>query len=163
MKCLAAGMDDYLSKPFKAGDLQEVLGRWELSQASGAAVEEISLNLPDAPVPVDVERLLDAAGGDPGDLQSLVGLYMGQMIAEIEKLKVATEAGDAPAIEQITHMCAGSSAMCGMDAIVGPLRELELLSHESRLESAAELTVQIGHEFGRIKLFLDKHLKQVPA
>jgi signal transduction histidine kinase/DNA-binding response OmpR family regulator len=27
-RCLAAGMDDYLAKPFRAGDLRRVLGKW---------------------------------------------------------------------------------------------------------------------------------------
>jgi signal transduction histidine kinase/CheY-like chemotaxis protein len=27
-RCIAAGMDDYLAKPFRAGDLRRVLGRW---------------------------------------------------------------------------------------------------------------------------------------
>jgi CheY-like chemotaxis protein len=34
-RCLAAGMDDYLAKPFRAGDLRRVLGRW-LPGASGS-------------------------------------------------------------------------------------------------------------------------------
>ena len=27
-RCIAAGMDDYLAKPFRAGDLRRVLGKW---------------------------------------------------------------------------------------------------------------------------------------
>ena len=33
-RCLAAGMDDYLAKPFKIAQLSEVLERWSLRAAS---------------------------------------------------------------------------------------------------------------------------------
>lgn len=34
-KCLAAGMDDYLSKPFTTAQLKEVIGRWIPSRFEG--------------------------------------------------------------------------------------------------------------------------------
>lgn len=34
-KCLAAGMDDYLSKPFTSAQLKEVMGRWIPSRFEG--------------------------------------------------------------------------------------------------------------------------------
>jgi CheY-like chemotaxis protein len=34
-KCLAVGMDDYLSKPVRKGDLQSALIKWIVPQNSG--------------------------------------------------------------------------------------------------------------------------------
>jgi HPt (histidine-containing phosphotransfer) domain-containing protein len=52
------------------------------------------------------------------------------------RLAAAIAAGAAEEVRQIAHRCAGSSASCGMLGVVPPLRDLERMGKEKRLEAA---------------------------
>jgi signal transduction histidine kinase/CheY-like chemotaxis protein/HPt (histidine-containing phosphotransfer) domain-containing protein len=153
-KCLAAGMDDYVSKPVRPEELATVLERWLADDAvsvepAGATLEEI---LP----PVDVERLHQMMGDDPEEVADILGVYLGQMAESLERLTTAVESGDAVEVELIAHNCVGVSATCGMSAVVAPLRELERLGREKRLAGAGPLSAQVGREYERVRLFLQE-------
>jgi CheY-like chemotaxis protein len=136
-KCLAAGMDDYLSKPVRPEDVRAVIERWatkasleDTAVARDSAVEtanvlvstEMIMN--DKP-PVDMDRLNEFTEGNPENMTELVTLYVTQTTGQLEQLAVAVKGSDAPTIKRLAHSCAGASATCGMQRIVVPLRELE--------------------------------------
>jgi HPt (histidine-containing phosphotransfer) domain-containing protein len=84
-----------------------------------------------------------------------------QMSENIEKLAAAIEAGNAGELDLIAHNCAGTSANCGMVAVVQPLRELERMGREGSLAGAEALRQQVVSEFQRVKLFLLDNLAPV--
>jgi CheY-like chemotaxis protein/HPt (histidine-containing phosphotransfer) domain-containing protein len=155
-KCLAVGMDDYISKPVKSDELVQVLQRVfpgstnDKESASGIA-EEVS-------PPVDLARLHEAMGDE---LCEILDIYLVQMSENLEKLTAAIEAGNAGDVNLIAHNCAGTSANCGMVAVVEPLRNLERKGRENQLEGAVILGAQINKEFERVKLFLNENLAQL--
>jgi two-component system, sensor histidine kinase and response regulator len=155
-KCLAVGMDDYISKPVKSEDLAQVLQR--VFAASINDKDPVSCVAEEVSPPVDLARLHDAMGDELGDI---LDLYLGQMSENLEKLTAAIEAGNAGDVDLIAHTCAGSSANCGMVAVVEPLRNLERMGRENQLEGAVILGAQINKEFERVKLFLNENLEQV--
>jgi FOG: CheY-like receiver len=158
-KCIAAGMDDYISKPVKTEQLASVFKSF-LAEA-GQSMKAVSRTSDGILPPVDMERLFQAMGDEPEERQEILGVYLNQMSGSLEKLNVAIESGDAEEIDLIAHNCAGASANCGMVAVVEPLRELERLGRENRLAGASLLNAEICREFQRVKLFLQQNVGQV--
>jgi CheY-like chemotaxis protein len=165
-KCIAAGMDDYITKPIHTDDLERVLEQWSppwSSQTSprparkpegdpGAAAREVL-------VPVDKERLLDAVGKEGQIPPAFVEFYRSQMSEELNRLKSAIRSDSAEEVIQLAHGCAGMNANCGMLAVVAPLRELERMGREGNLAGAERIAEKVNFDFARISLFLTTMLE----
>jgi hypothetical protein len=83
------------------------------------------------------------------------------MTSNLEKLGLAIEAGNAEQVNLIAHNCAGTSANCGMNAVVSPLKELERMGRDKELAGASALREEVCREFERIEVFLEEHLQPV--
>jgi CheY-like chemotaxis protein/HPt (histidine-containing phosphotransfer) domain-containing protein len=184
-KCLEGGMDDYLAKPVRPEDIRAVIERWGgiagtseplvPTDAAPVAVTPSTAPAPAAPFPpgpdtdppVDMERLLDFANGNPENLRELINLYVEQTTGQIDKLESAARAGDAPELQRVAHSCAGASATCGMATLVPLLKNLERMGHERNLADALPLCEQARRQFERIRNFLndyqEHHQTSIPS
>jgi CheY-like chemotaxis protein len=178
-KCLAAGMDDYLSKPVRPEELRNVIERWGAQlhpDAEAAPLESVSPPPVETPPamsespspaavepPVDMERLNDFADGDPANLRELVDLYFRQTDDQIGKLDEAIRNAVAPDIKRIAHSCAGSSSTCGMNRIGILFREMERAAAENRIGPVPRLFREVREEYARIKEFLARQMADAAA
>jgi PAS domain S-box-containing protein len=191
-KCLAAGMDDYASKPVRPGELQAVVERWLPASGVQATGEEGEKGRrgegesrqgrdslvpgspspllpfsPSSPVadPVDLERLQDIAGGDQQTFRHLAAHSLQQTAVLIGQIQAAIRSGSGRQVEHLAHSAAGSSLTCGFAALVPLFRELERLGSEGRLAAAVPHGEQLGQELARIERVLqaDPMSESAPA
>jgi two-component system sensor histidine kinase/response regulator len=160
-KCIAAGMDDYVSKPVRPEELGAVLERMFGDQGKG--VQQLGAFREKTAAPVDMKQLSSAVGDEPQERAEILEVYLDQMVTNLERLETAIELQDAATVDLISHNCAGTSANCGMVAVVDPLREMERMGRENHLDGATVLLADIGREFGRVQSFLEENLKVVAA
>lgn len=161
-KCIAAGMDDYISKPVNAEELSRVVkGSFVDGDDKGISVH----NLSDASdsLPVDLEQLYQAVGDEPAELHEILDLYLAQILHSLEKLGAAINSGNAKEVDLIAHNCAGASANCGVFALVAPFRELERAGREGNLEHGLAIVDLARIEFARVSKFLETHLEPALA
>src|SRR5258708_39638411 len=106
-------------------------------------------------------RLIQAMGDEPHERAEILEVYLVQMVKNLSKLDAAIRMNNSREIDLIAHNCAGTSANCGMVAVVEPLREMERMGRENCLDAAAVLFVPISREFERVQLFLQENLEPV--
>jgi signal transduction histidine kinase/CheY-like chemotaxis protein/HPt (histidine-containing phosphotransfer) domain-containing protein len=165
-KCLAAGMDDYVSKPVQMADLKRALDKWQQRHsepAVGGAVTPSQRIVEAAPtaeedVAVDRERLSELTLDDPEKTRRLIRNYMNQAEELLPLLKEAVRDGLANEIRQIAHKWGGSSSTCGMMAVVQPLSTLERAAQEGDLSNAAGLCKEAERQYERIRETLSEQL-----
>ena len=154
-KCLAAGMDDYLSKPIRPKDIRDVLERWgkQATPAEKIPAATEAQNTAGGPVPVEMDRLNDLTDGNLNSLRELVELYIRQTTQQFGQIEAAIAADKPDDVRRVTHSCAGASATLGMVRLVPLLRDLEKQGHAGSLANAAPVFTTAKQEFRLIQEF----------
>jgi CheY-like chemotaxis protein len=154
-KCLAAGMDDYLSKPIRPKDLRGILELWGGRAAPVQKIEAAPkiADVADGP-PVDMDRLNDLTDGNADSYRELVELYNRQTAQQLEQIQNAIRANDTAEVRRVAHSCAGASATLGMTRLVPMLRDLEKQGQAGILTTAAQVAENAAREFKLIQDFL---------
>ncbi|MGI8509569.1 MAG: response regulator [Gemmatimonadaceae bacterium] len=147
-KCLAAGMDEYLSKPLRMADLERALANATTAQLESGLASFPKRGATDV-LSVDVEALREAVGSDDGS-RELIELYLRLTTSDIGRLRAAIDCEDAVEISAIAHSCAGSSATCGIVHLAHLLRRLERMGGTTEMGGAVMLHAEIQEEFARV-------------
>jgi len=134
-RCMAVGMDDYLSKPMQANALFAVIAKW----APETAPTPATATIPKAAEPeLDRADILERIGGSEALLDRLVSLLLEKSPARLATLRDAVAAGDAKTLRLEAHSLKGSLAVFGAEVATAAALRLETLAGNGDLSSAAE-------------------------
>jgi PAS domain S-box-containing protein len=132
--CLAAGMDDYLTKPIRLEALASALGRGK--RRGENALDATAL------------AQLRAVGGDEFAAE-LTETFLAETPSLIAALRRACSEADADELRRGAHTLKSHARTFGAAGLADACERLERLSAAGILEGVAELVDQIEREFGR--------------
>jgi signal transduction histidine kinase/ActR/RegA family two-component response regulator/HPt (histidine-containing phosphotransfer) domain-containing protein len=128
-RCLAAGMDGYLTKPLEAETLDAELGRWlpSTAEASGearpaAATAGVPLALPGFDA-ANVQHWMDQA---PEAWLGMARAFIAEHPATAAAIGAALDAGDRARAAGLLHRLRGAAAALGADQLTAEAGRLEL-------------------------------------
>lgn len=142
-RCLEAGMNGFLSKPFSIGELDQLIAEvegktttqdFDCSKLPESAREEAVNGLIDT-LALDNIRSLQRPGA-PDILQKLVSLYTSTAPDQLSKLSTGLETHNAKMVEEQAHSLKSSSANLGANKLAALFKELERMGREQTLDGA---------------------------
>jgi PAS domain S-box-containing protein len=143
-KCLSAGMDFYLPKPFGVSQLQEMIER--AVRGKGAA----AVNAYPEATAVDFGRALDLLEGDEEMYHEIAEAFISSAPSIMELLGALVRAGDARGLTREAHSLKSSLGSIGAEKARMVAADLESAAHEDNLGEAEKLLETLRAEVSRV-------------
>ena len=166
-RCLAVGMNDYLSKPVQKAELEAMLEKWVHTPpftgkatvekgGVGVPARELLMNESHPVLDPGVIASLRELGGDddPGLFIELVNLFLADTPERLRALSEAMEHRDPTALERAAHALKSSSANLGALELSALFRDIEAAGREKDLSRAAKLVARTQPEYQRVEAAL---------
>nr|WP_290222287.1 hybrid sensor histidine kinase/response regulator [Trichocoleus desertorum] len=157
-KCLNAGMNDFLNKPFSEPELIEKLKRWSLALGSEVGTEEAWESAPSETEPaaeitgvvtpelatrvgLDLDRFQRITRGNSVFQQQVLQLFLQDTRKNITLVKTALQTQDLKTLEHKAHQIKGASANVGIKVVQTLAERME---QQIQQRSWEEITVGIA-------------------
>jgi two-component system, sensor histidine kinase and response regulator len=171
-KCMDAGMNAFLAKPYTLATLRAKLARWlpnrpqdtppvpqqenDTASALPAPPQEApAIN----PAVMDTLRELDEAGGTHL-AREIFSSFLETADHGLAQVRAAIHAGDAKALGHAAHALKSSTANVGAQTLSSCYRQLETLAREGKIIDAGILLAQTQHEHQRAVAHLNELLME---
>jgi CheY-like chemotaxis protein/HPt (histidine-containing phosphotransfer) domain-containing protein len=151
-KCLAAGMDDYLSKPARLTEIEQAVQR---------ATASLSASIPRAaPFPPTMSDIalwdraaaLDRLGGDESLLNELIDVFFNGYPVLARRLTDALSRGDLASLQEPAHTLKGSLGALGLPSTAVLAQEIE---SASKFEDATAAVSLIDRFMAEVEMLQD--------
>ncbi|HKA17176.1 MAG TPA: PAS domain S-box protein [Blastocatellia bacterium] len=155
-RCIAAGMDDYISKPVKQEILAAAIERWSAEDYAGPATESTPpilepepKNIIDAGVIAELRSLQSSTNSD--FFNHLIDLFIDETPQRLGAIRAAVNSSDPEALAREAHALKGGSAHLGAFRMHALCEILEEQGRRGSIDQAGALLSVLEEEFSRVR------------
>jgi len=167
-RCLAAGMDGYVSKPVRLHGLLAEIGRVltlcgdASAEARSSASVESGLAHPRMETEVfDVSGLRERVQDNAELMAELVRIFIDDVPSRIREMQSAFARDDWAALERAAHTLKGSAGVMSGKRLMTAARDLEEVVRSERRERVAELMANVATEWVILRKRIEIHRCEV--
>lgn len=154
-KCLAAGMDDYISKPIAIEQLKSILENWSANLKIQLPTNQPEpQENPPSESAVDLKRLHEIAGADREFEREILQAFVTDASSYLAAAKSAIAAGDAETVARRAHQIKGVSATAAVRLMPEIAAQLQSLAKSNDLEGATQLIPELETILARVQEFI---------
>jgi CheY-like chemotaxis protein len=151
-RCLAAGMDDYITKPLRPEELQRALERCAPAGPPSAAAEPTTPSV-DPQVIANLRMLQEP--GEPDFVTELIDHLLRDMPGRLEALADSVRRADPRGVERIAHSLKSSCANLGAMVLSRLCAALELRAANGTVQGGEATLAELRAEFARVRPLLE--------
>jgi CheY-like chemotaxis protein/HPt (histidine-containing phosphotransfer) domain-containing protein len=150
-RCLAAGADEYVTKPIRIPDLLAAIDRATNTKARPAnAAPPMPPSHSAGPPVLDFAAALDRVDGDRELLENLMGMFAGECARDIAEIRKSLKARDMGLLERLAHTLKGASASLAAGRVADAAFALEKQARTGEVGNAEQLLEILLAEINRL-------------
>lgn len=168
-RCLAAGMDDYVTKPISGATLARAIAGVRARSSAASPVEDHSPSPGPVAPPADESKVIDAPallrrlGGKRAILTQVIQLFLTDCTKRMSELRAAASCQDWARLCREVHTLKGTlGSLCANGAYAAALR-LEKLARNQSSADLAEALQGLSAEIDRLQLALAELDRSAPT
>lgn len=145
-RCLAIGMDDFVSKPFKPSALYATLANWLSARSSlpvSFASSAAAATLAGDPEIIDLSVLAEMMGEHPERIPQFAHRFLASSRADMAEMERALESNDMAALVALGHRAKSPARMVGAMGWARLCQELEHCARNGNAEQARDIVSQL--------------------
>ncbi len=155
-RCLAEGMNDYVTKPVSPQALTDVLGRW-LTEVAAPSVADAARVSPIVYAQESTVAIFDRAGmmerlmDDEELIQTVIESFLEDIPQQLAALQEYFKADDAAGIELKAHTIKGASSNVGAERLRETAGKIEQAAKTGDLAAAQKHWAELNAQFEALK------------
>jgi len=126
----AAGMNDYLSKPFEENQLLHVISHW-LGNEKSLLNKELVMEKKETAELYDLSKLHEIAKGNQSFVDKMVNMFIEQGPASVKEILDAHKIKDLTTVSKVAHRMKTSINNMGIASLKKEITEIELLAEKN--------------------------------
>lgn len=158
-KCLAVGMNDYISKPLNVSEVEEKFAKWLKPKKAGNSIHGQDIRRLAKHMAIDYENLAQLRKDTQENFAPLVKIFLNSLPPRIDKIKKALKDKDFDQLEEAAHQLKGTAASFYAVGLADLCQKMEQQKNARTLEGAKTLlnlleteanqvTSALNHEIG---------------